>query len=77
MFKNNLTVKTGQRIFLVHYLFSMGKQDMCNLEELNRLFKVSQVKKVQHFWNGKFTQISRKDIKDMCERAKLPHEHIL
>lgn len=66
--KTALTINTGERIFLVHYHFEMGRVDMCNLHQLEGLVKAgNEVKLIQHFWNGKFTRISKKDLRAMLQ----------
>ena len=66
--KNKLVINTDERIFLLHYLFDMGRKDMCNLRQIEALVRDSNgVQKIDHFWNGKFVRISKKDLKSMLE----------
>lgn len=75
--KNKLTINTNERIFLIHYQFDMGLKDMCNLAQIENLVKSSNgVDKIEHFWNGKFTKISKKDLKAMLEANRLDTKFI-
>lgn len=75
--KNKITLNTDERIFLIDYLFDMGRQDMCNLEHLESLIKNSNgVKKISHFWGGKFVKISKKDLKEMLQANQMRYDFI-
>ncbi len=70
--KNNLTITTGSRVFLIHHTFAMGKKDLCNIEQLEQLVNESNgITKIEHFWNHKFIKISKKDLKAMLEAMSL------
>lgn len=71
--KTKLTVNTKDRLFLLHYSHSNKDKDLCNLHQIVDLLNSSHgVDYIQHFWNNKFIQISRKDIKAMLEAHNLP-----
>ncbi len=70
--KTKLTANTDERLFLIHYIFDMGKKDICNLAQIESLIKNSNgIQKIEHLWNGKFKRISKVDLKAMLDAHKL------
>lgn len=75
--KNNLTIQTGERIFLIHYMWEMGRKDMCNLAQLKSLVTNSKgIEKIEHFIDYKFKKISKKDLKAMLQTHRLDSEFV-
>jgi hypothetical protein len=66
------TIKTDERIFLVHHNFNMGKKTLCNLADLEKVISASNsIQKIEHFLDYKFKRISKTDLKAMLESMKL------
>ena len=71
------TIKTDERIFKVDLSWSMGKYELCNLADLERIVKNSKgVDRISHLWDGNFKRISKKDLKAMLEAHKLPSDFL-
>lgn len=68
------TLNNLRRIFCIHIDKCDGDPDIfCNLEQIPEVYAAypDKVVKIRHYWNGKFTRISRKDLKAMFEAAKI------
>lgn len=71
------TIKTDERIFMVHHNFNMGRVSLCNIEGLEEVVRDSKsVKKIEHLWNDKFIRVSKKDLKGMLEAQDLNAEFL-
>ena len=71
------TIKTDERIFKVDLSWSMGKYELCNLADLERIVINSKgVDRISHLWDGKFKRISKKDLKQMLEAHRLDTEFL-
>lgn len=66
------TIKTDERIFLVHHNFNMGKKTLCNLSQLESVVRSSNsIAKIEEFWDYKFKRISKGNLKAMLEAMNL------
>lgn len=70
--KTKLTIKTGEAIFLIHYMHDMNRKDLCNLSQLRELvLDYPRIERVQRFFTDKFVRISKKDLKAMLDKVGL------
>ena len=71
------TIKTDERIFMVHHNFNMSRVSLCNIEGLEDVVINSNgIKKIEHLYNNKFTKISKKDLKEILEGNNLNAEFL-
>jgi hypothetical protein len=63
------TIKTDERIFIVHPNFNMGRVTYCNLEHLPDVIEGAKggINKIMHLWNGKHERMPKKDLKAIFE----------
>lgn len=61
-------ISTTERIFRVTPNFDMGKSHLCNLDGLKaEILRHNSIKKVEHYWNGKFQRFTKKAMREMFE----------
>ena len=63
------TIKTEERIFIVHPNFNMGRVIYCKLEHLPEVIEDAQggIQKIMHLQNGKPERVYKNGLKAMFE----------
>ena len=75
--KTDMIVRTGERLFLVQYSEDVTDVDISNLGDLKGLVTLGGgAVKISHFWNGKFTKMSKRDLVEMLEANQLSSEFV-
>lgn len=57
------TINTDERIFQIETYD--GQCVLCNLQTAQTLIKTDNCKRIKHYWNAKFTTISKLEVKEM------------
>ena len=70
--KTDMIVRTGERLFLVQYSEDVTDVDMGNLGDLEGLVTLGDgAVGISHFWNGRFREMSKRDLVEMLEANQL------
>lgn len=57
------TINTDERIFKIETYD--GETVLCNLQTAQMLIKTDNCKRIKHYWNNRFENISKLEVKEM------------